>query len=118
MALALTGKCDPDKNGFGPYPAEVYHAPFPNAQQGVSVEDSFRAIAQIFKSDVAADRVAAIIVEPVQGEGGFYVAPKEFVVRLRELCDRHGILLIADEMRSPRSAGRRRPTGAHSPHAR
>ena len=104
MALALTGKVDPYKAGFGPYPADVYHAPFPNALHGVSVEDSFGAIAQIFKCDVSADRVAAIIVEPVQGEGGFYVAPKEFMVRLRELCDRHGILLIADEIQS--GAGR------------
>ena len=104
MALALTGKIDPYKSGFGPYPAEVYHAPFPNALHGVSVDDSFRAIAQIFKCDVAPERVAAIIVEPVQGEGGFYVAPGDFIARLRELCDRHGILLIADEIQS--GAGR------------
>jgi 4-aminobutyrate aminotransferase/(S)-3-amino-2-methylpropionate transaminase len=104
MALALTGKVDPYKAGFGPYPAEVYHAPFPNALHGVSTEDSLRALASIFKCDVAADRVAAIIVEPVQGEGGFYVAPKDFMVRLRELCDRHGILLVADEIQS--GAGR------------
>jgi 4-aminobutyrate aminotransferase/(S)-3-amino-2-methylpropionate transaminase len=104
MALALTGKVDPYKSGFGPYPAEVYHAPFPNALHGVSTEDSLCALASIFKCDVAADRVAAIVVEPVQGEGGFYVAPKDFMVRLRELCDRHGILLVADEIQS--GAGR------------
>ena len=104
MALALTGKVDPYKAGFGPDPAEVYHAPFPNALHGVSVDAAFAALAQIFKCDVAADRVAAIIVEPVQGEGGFYVAPKEFIARLRELCDRHGILLVADEIQS--GAGR------------
>ena len=104
MALALTGKIDPYKAGFGPYPAEVYHAPFPSALHGISVEDSFRSLATIFKCDVAPDSVAAIIVEPVQGEGGFYVAPKEFIVRLRELCDRHGIILIADEIQS--GAGR------------
>ncbi len=104
MALALTGKVDPYKTGFGPYPAEVYHAPFPNPLHGVSVEDSFRALSQIFKCDVAAERVAAIVVEPVQGEGGFYVAPKDFMVRLRELCDRNGILLVADEIQS--GAGR------------
>jgi len=107
MALALTGKVDPYKSGFGPYPAEVYHAPFPNPLHGVSTDDAFDAIAMIFKCDVAADRVAAIIVEPVQGEGGFYIAPKDFMVRLRELCDRHGIMLIADEIQS--GAGR---TGA------
>ena len=104
MALALTGKIDPYKAGFGPYPAEVYHAPFPSPLHGISVEDSFRALESIFKCDVAPDSVAAIIVEPVQGEGGFYVAPKDFIVRLRELCDRHGIILIADEIQS--GAGR------------
>jgi 4-aminobutyrate aminotransferase/(S)-3-amino-2-methylpropionate transaminase len=104
MALALTGKVDPYKLGFGPYPAEVYHAPFPNALHGVSVDDAFDALAAIFKCDVGPDRVAAIVVEPVQGEGGFYVAPKDFIVRLRELCDRHGILLVADEIQS--GAGR------------
>jgi 4-aminobutyrate aminotransferase/(S)-3-amino-2-methylpropionate transaminase len=104
MALALTGKCDPYKLGFGPYPAEVYHAPFPNSLHGVSVDDAFAALGQVFKCDVTADRVAAIIVEPVQGEGGFYVAPKDFILRLRELCDRLGILLIADEIQS--GAGR------------
>jgi 4-aminobutyrate aminotransferase/(S)-3-amino-2-methylpropionate transaminase len=104
MALALTGKVDPYKSGFGPYPAEVYHAPFPNALHGVSTDDSLRSLTSIFKCDVAPDRVAAIIVEPVQGEGGFYVAPKDFMVQLRELCDRHGILLVADEIQS--GAGR------------
>jgi 4-aminobutyrate aminotransferase/(S)-3-amino-2-methylpropionate transaminase len=104
MALALTGKVDPYKTGFGPYPPEVFHAPFPNALHGVSVADAFAAIETIFKCDVAANRVAAIVFEPVQGEGGFYIAPKEFVTGLRELCDRHGILLIADEIQS--GAGR------------
>jgi 4-aminobutyrate aminotransferase/(S)-3-amino-2-methylpropionate transaminase len=100
MALALTGKVDPYKAGFGPFPSDVYHAPYPNALHGVTTDDAFDALARIFKCDVGADRVAAIIVEPVQGEGGFYVAPKDFMVRLRELCDRHGILLIADEIQS------------------
>ena len=98
MALALTGKVDPYKTGFGPYPAEVYHVPFPNTLHGVTVEDAFDALALLFKCDVAPERVAAIVFEPVQGEGGFYVAPKEFVLRLRELCDRHGIVLVADEI--------------------
>ena len=104
MALALTGKVDPYKAGFGPYPAEVYHAPFPNALHGVTVDDSFDALAMLFKCDIAPDRVAAIVFEPVQGEGGYYIAPKDFVLRLRELCNRHGILLIADEIQS--GAGR------------
>jgi len=104
MALALTGKVEPYKSGFGPYPAEVYHAPFPNSLHGVTTDDALAALATIFKSDVAPERVAAIIVEPVQGEGGFYIAPKDFMARLRELCDRHGILLVADEIQS--GAGR------------
>ncbi len=104
MALALTGKVEPYKAGFGPYPAEVYHAAFPNPLHGISTDDSLRSLEMIFKCDVAADRVAAIVFEPVQGEGGFYIAPKDFVVRLRELCDRHGILLVADEIQS--GAGR------------
>ena len=104
MALALTGKVDPYKAGFGPYPAEVYHAAFPNALHGISTDDSLRTIEMIFKCDVEPGRVAAIIFEPVQGEGGFYIAPKDFVLRLRELCDRHGILLVADKIQS--GAGR------------
>jgi 4-aminobutyrate aminotransferase/(S)-3-amino-2-methylpropionate transaminase len=104
MALALTGKVAPYKSGFGPYPAEVYHAPFPNALHGISVDDAFDALTMLFQCDVAPDRVAAIVFEPVQGEGGFYIAPKEFVLRLRELCDRHGIVLVADEIQS--GAGR------------
>ncbi|MEX0733070.1 MAG: 4-aminobutyrate--2-oxoglutarate transaminase [Steroidobacteraceae bacterium] len=104
MALALTGKIEPYKAGFGPYPPEVYHAAFPNALHGISIDDSLRSLETIFKCDVAPDRVAAIVFEPVQGEGGFYIAPQDFVSRLRELCDRHGILLIADEIQS--GAGR------------
>jgi 4-aminobutyrate aminotransferase/(S)-3-amino-2-methylpropionate transaminase len=104
LALALTGKVAPYKAGFGPMPPEVFHAPFPNALHGVSVDDSIHALEQVFKCDVEPERVAAIIVEPVQGEGGFYVAPKEFMVRLREICDRHGIVFIADEIQS--GAGR------------
>jgi len=104
LALALTGKVAPYKAGFGPMPPEVYHVPFPNALHGVSVDDSLHALEQVFKCDVEAERVAAIIIEPVQGEGGFYVAPQDFMRRLRELCDRHGIVLIADEIQS--GAGR------------
>jgi 4-aminobutyrate aminotransferase/(S)-3-amino-2-methylpropionate transaminase len=98
LTLALTGKVEPYKAGFGPFPAEVFHAPFPNALHGVSVEDSLGALAALLKCDVEPARVAAIVFEPVQGEGGFYVAPPEFVRRLRETCDRHGILLVADEI--------------------
>jgi 4-aminobutyrate aminotransferase len=79
---------------------EVYHAPFPMEYHGIRVEDSLAALEQLFKYDVDAQRVAAIIVEPVQGEGGFYIAPPVFLRELRALCDRHGILLIADEVQS------------------
>jgi 4-aminobutyrate aminotransferase/(S)-3-amino-2-methylpropionate transaminase len=104
LGMALTGKVAPYKTGFGPFPAEIYHAEYPNALHGVSVEDSLRSLEHIFKYDVEAERVAAIILEPVQGEGGFYVAPKEFAVALRQLCDKHGIVLIADEVQT--GAGR------------
>ena len=104
FSLALTGKVDPYKKGFGPFPAEVFHAPYPDALHGISIDDALHGIELIFKNDIEASRVAAIIVEPVQGEGGFYVAPKAFMARLRELCDKHGILLIADEVQT--GAGR------------
>jgi len=100
MGLALTGKVAPYKLGFGPFPGDVYHAPFPNALHGISVQDSLDAIQALFKSDIDPRRVAAIIVEPVQGEGGFNVAPPEFLRALRSLCDQHGILLIADEVQT------------------
>ncbi len=100
MAMALTGKTAPYKRGFGPMPGGVFHAPFPIAHQGITVEDSLRALQQIFKADVAADEVAAIIIEPVQGEGGFHVAPAALMQALRLLCDAHGIVLIADEVQS------------------
>jgi 4-aminobutyrate aminotransferase/(S)-3-amino-2-methylpropionate transaminase len=104
LGLALTGKVTPYKTFFGPFPAEIYHARFPNALHGVSVDDALASIEHIFKNDIEPERVAAIIIEPVQGEGGFYVAPKEFMVALRALCDKHGIVLIADEIQT--GAGR------------
>lgn len=100
MGLALTGKVAPYKLGFGPFPGEIYHAPYPSALHGVSSQDSLNAIFALFKTDIDPKRVAAIIVEPVQGEGGFYVAPVEFVQALRTLCDQHGILLIVDEVQT------------------
>jgi 4-aminobutyrate aminotransferase/(S)-3-amino-2-methylpropionate transaminase len=104
LTLGLTGKVAPYKTGFGPFPPEIFHAQFPNALHGVSVDQSIASIESIFKNDVEASRVAAILVEPVQGEGGFNVAPTEFLQRLRALCDQHGILLIADEIQT--GAGR------------
>ncbi|MCP5282047.1 MAG: 4-aminobutyrate--2-oxoglutarate transaminase [Rhodoferax sp.] len=100
MGLALTGKVQPYKAGFGPFPAGVYHVPMPVALHGVSVADSLKAITQLFKADIEPEQVAAIIVEPIQGEGGFYVVPRDFMQALRKLCDQHGILLIADEIQT------------------
>src|SRR6202050_2525840 len=98
--MTLTRNVHPYKAGFGPLLPDVYHAPFPMAYHGVTPAMSLAAIEQLFKADVDPARVAAIIIEPVQGEGGFYVAPPEFLRSLRALCDRHGILLIADEIQS------------------
>ncbi len=100
MGLALTGKVQPYKAGFGPFPAGVYHVPAPNPLHGVSVADALKAITHLFKADIEPEQVAAIIVEPVQGEGGFYVMPKEFMLALRTICDQHGIVLIADEIQT------------------
>jgi len=100
LTMAMTGKVVPYKAGFGPLPAEVYHVPFPISLHGVSVADSIIAIQRLFKADIEPRRVAAIVIEPVQGEGGFYPAPPELMVELRALCDQHGILLIADEVQT------------------
>jgi len=98
--ISLTGKVQPYKAGFGPMMPEVYHIPFPMTYHGVSVEDSLTALYELFKADVDPARVAAIIIEPVLGEGGFYQAPNELLRKLRTLCDQHGILLIADEIQT------------------
>ncbi|MEN9789961.1 MAG: 4-aminobutyrate transaminase [Pseudomonadota bacterium] len=98
--MSLTGKVQPYKAGFGPLLPEVFHAPFPMAYHGVSTAHSLAALEHLFKADVDPARVAAIIVEPVQGEGGFYVAPPEFLRALRALCDQHGIVLIIDEIQT------------------
>jgi 4-aminobutyrate aminotransferase len=98
--ISLTGKVHPYKAGFGPMLPDIYHAPFPMEYHGITVEASLAAIEHLFKHDVDAQRVAALIVEPVQGEGGFYIAPPAFLRELRALCDRHGILLIVDEVQS------------------
>jgi len=100
FAMGLTGKVTPYKNLFGPFPAEVYHAPFPIPCHGISEEDSLQALENLFHCDIAPTDVAAIIIEPVQGEGGFYPASNSFMQALRELCDQHDILLVADEIQS------------------
>jgi len=100
MGMALTGKVAPYKLNFGPMPGDVYHAPFPNELHGISVEDAMDGIQRLFKCDIDPKRVAAFILEPVQGEGGFYQAPAAFVQALRKLADEHGILMIADEVQA------------------
>lgn len=100
MTMALTGKVAPYKIGFGPFPVSIFHAQFPNALHGVSTEDAMKSLDRIFKADIAPDQVAAILLEPVQGEGGFNIAPDDFMQALRKLCDTHGILLITDEVQS------------------
>jgi 4-aminobutyrate aminotransferase len=100
MGMALTGKVVPYKKGFGPFPADVYNVAFPNTYHGVSSEQSLDAIKSLFKYTADPSSIAAIIIEPVQGEGGFYIAPFDFLRRLRALCDEHGILLIADEIQT------------------
>lgn len=99
-SLALTGKVDPYKTGFGPFPGEVYHAAFPSEVHGVSVDDAIASIEKLLKNDVEAARVAAVFVEPVQGEGGYIPAPPAFLQRLRALCDKYGMLLVADEIQT------------------
>ena len=100
FSLALTGKVDPYKKGFGPFPAEIFHAPYPDPLHGVTIDDAMHGLELIFKNDIEATKVAAIIVEPVQGEGGYIPAPAAFLQRLRALCDQHGILLIVDEIQT------------------
>jgi 4-aminobutyrate aminotransferase len=100
MTMGLTGKVMPYKRGFGPFPAEVYHAEFPQPYHGVTTEQALADIDRLLHADVDPKAVAAIIIEPVQGEGGFNVAPFEFLSALRRLCDEHGIVLIADEVQT------------------
>jgi 4-aminobutyrate aminotransferase len=100
LTLGLTGKVAPYKIGFGPFPADIFHARFPHPYHGVTVADTLQDIANLFKYDIEASRVAAFIIEPVIGEGGFVPAPPELMRALRAICDKHGILLIADEVQS------------------
>ncbi|WP_368164236.1 4-aminobutyrate--2-oxoglutarate transaminase [Aeromonas sp. R6-2] len=100
MGMALTGKVVPYKVGFGPFPGEVYHLPFPADYLGVSEESALTALEGLFAADIEPARVAAIIIEPVQGEGGFYPASPSFLQALRRVCDQHGILLICDEIQT------------------
>lgn len=98
LTMGLTGKVAPYKLGFGPFPADIYHVPYPNSVHGITEEESINAIKSLFKTTIEATRVAAIIIEPVQGEGGFTMASPEFIRSLREICDENGIMLIHDEV--------------------
>jgi 4-aminobutyrate aminotransferase len=100
MGMALTGKAVPYKKGFGPFPADVYNVAFPNEFHGISSQDSIDALKALFKYQADPSTIAAIIIEPVQGEGGFNIAPFEFMAALRKLCDDNGILLIGDEIQT------------------
>lgn len=104
FTLSMTGKKVPYAAGMGLTPGGVFRALFPRPIHGVTVQDSLASIERIFKNDVEPRDVAAIVIEPIQGEGGFYVAPKEFMAALRKICDQHGIILVADEVQS--GAGR------------
>lgn len=100
MTMAMTGKVAPYKRDFGLMPGGVFHARYPVLSQGISVDDAIESVENILHEDIAPHDVAAIVLEPVQGEGGFHIVPAEFLKRLRALCDQHGILLVADEVQS------------------
>ena len=100
MGMALTGKVVPYKKGFGPFPADVYNVAFPDTYHGVTVEQSLQSLNSLFKHAADPSSIAAIIIEPVQGEGGFNIAPFDFLRALRALCDEHSILLVADEIQT------------------
>jgi len=100
MAMSMTGKVLPYKKGLGPTLPDVWHVPFPAPQYDVSVDDTLKSLGFIFKADIDPSQVAAIILEPVQGEGGFHPAPAELMRALRRICDEHGIVLVADEIQT------------------
>ncbi len=100
MALSLTGKVHPYKQNFGPFPGDVYHVPYPSDHHDLTTDESLNALQQLFATEVAPERVAGIIVEPVQGEGGFVVPPPDFLPRLAELARRHAVPLIVDEIQT------------------
>jgi 4-aminobutyrate aminotransferase/(S)-3-amino-2-methylpropionate transaminase len=100
MSLTLTSKVHPYKAGLGPFAPEVYRVPFPNVYRGISSAQALAALERAFVTQVAAETVAAIVIEPVQGEGGFLVAPPEFLQGVRSICDEHGIVFVADEVQT------------------
>jgi 4-aminobutyrate aminotransferase len=100
LGMALTGKVAPYKLGFGPFPGDIHHAPFPNPLHGITTQIALAAVQRLLKTTIEPGRVAAIVFEPVQGEGGFHAAPQDFVQGLRSIADEHGIVLIADEVQT------------------
>ncbi len=100
LGMSLTGKVEPYKKGFGAMMPDIYHVPFPQEVHGITTAHAMDGITKLFKADLDPARVAAIIFEPVQGEGGFYPAPKDLVRAIRKLCDDHGIVMIADEVQT------------------
>jgi 4-aminobutyrate aminotransferase/(S)-3-amino-2-methylpropionate transaminase len=110
LAMTMTSKVVPYKRGFGPFAPEVYRAPAPYPYRGVTTGDAIDALHHLFKGDVDPQSVACIVLEPVQGEGGFVVMPPDFPARLKELCDGHGILYVDDEVQS--GVGRTGPVWA------
>ncbi|OZI71602.1 4-aminobutyrate--2-oxoglutarate transaminase [Bordetella genomosp. 12] len=100
LGMSLTGMSEPYKQNFGPFAPDIYHVPFPDASLDCSAERSLAALQNLFDVDVAAVRVAAILIEPIQGDGGFRMAPASFMAALRNLCDEHGIVLICDEIQT------------------
>ena len=100
LTLGMTGKISPYKKDVGPFPSDIFRAPFPSVRDGITVEDALTGLQNLFLTDAQPDRVAAIIIEPVLGEGGYTPVPFEMLRALREICDTHGILLIADEIQA------------------
>jgi 4-aminobutyrate aminotransferase / (S)-3-amino-2-methylpropionate transaminase / 5-aminovalerate transaminase len=100
LGVSLTGMSQPYKQNFGPFASEIYHTSFPDAYRGMTTERALEALEEVFATDIAPERVAAIIIEPVQGDGGFLPAPPQFLKALRDITKRHGIVLIADEIQT------------------
>ena len=100
LTLGMTGKVAPYKMNVGPFPADVFRAPFPSVRDGITVQDALIGLKNLFKTDAQPERVAAIIIEPVLGEGGYTPVPFEMMTALRDICDQHGIMLIADEVQA------------------
>ena len=100
MGMGLSARMVPFKQGFRPFPTEIYRLPFPDVFHGVTLEDTKRAFDVLFRSDCPPDQIAAMFFEPVQGEGGYNIAQQDFLQYLRDLCDEHGIVMVADEIQT------------------